>query len=318
MPAKARESGKPGRVTLDPACGGRNIGSGFDSARCQGGRTMKLISFTAAGRSSYGAVVGDGVVDLGRRLGDRFPTLRTAIAGGAAAEVKGATPDMALSQVSLLPPITDPDKIICAGRNYRAHAAEAGGSPPENPQVFLRLVNTLVAHNQPMVCPKISGDFDYEGELALIIGKPGRHIAKADALSYIFGYTCFNDGSIRDIQFKHSLAAGKNFHATRGFGPWIVTVDEIPDPTRLHLETRLNGKELRHTGIDDLIFDIPTLIPYWSDWTPLAAGDVIATGTPEGVGFARKPPLWMKPGDVVQVEIDGGIGVLRNPIVAEG
>ena len=217
----------------------------------------------------------------------------------------------------MLPPITDPDKIICAGRNYRAHAAEAGGAPPENPQVFLRLVNTLVAHGQPMVCPKISGDFDYEGELALIIGKPGRHIAKADALSHIFGYTLFNDGSIRDIQFKHSIAAGKNFHQTGGFGPWIVTADEIPDPTRLHLATRLNGHEVQHTGIDDLIFDIPTLISYCSDWTPMVAGDVISTGTPEGVGFARKPPLWMKPGDFVEVEI-GGIGVLRNPIVAEG
>jgi 2-keto-4-pentenoate hydratase/2-oxohepta-3-ene-1,7-dioic acid hydratase in catechol pathway len=189
--------------------------------------------------------------------------------------------------------------------------------PPENPQVFLRLVNTLVAHNQPMVCPRISEDFDYEGELAVIIGKPGRHIAKSDALSHIFGYTCFNDGSVRDIQFKHSIAAGKNFHATGGFGPWIVTADEVPDPTRLHLVTRLNGKEVQHTGIDDLIFDIPTLVSYCSDWTPLVAGDVISTGTPEGVGFARKPPLWMKPGDVVEVEIDGGIGVLRNPIIAE-
>jgi len=136
-------------------------------------------------------VVGDGVVDLGRRLGDRFPTLRAAIAGGAldraAAEVSGAAPDIALSQVMLLPPITNPDKIICAGRNYRAHAAEAAGPPPENPQVFLGLVNTLVAHNQPMVCPKISGDFNYEGELAPIIGKPGRHIAKSDAQSHVFG-----------------------------------------------------------------------------------------------------------------------------------
>ena len=282
---------------------------------------MKLASFSAAGRDTYGAVVEGGVVDLGRRLGDRYPTLRAAIAGDAlarlAGEVTAAKPDFSLAQMTLLPPITDPDKVICAGRNYRAHAAEAGGAPPENPQVFLRLVNTLVAHGQPMVCPKISGDFDYEGELALIIGKPGRHIAKADALSHIFGYTLFNDGSIRDIQFKHSIAAGKNFHQTGGFGPWIVTADEIPDPTRLHLATRLNGHEVQHTGIDDLIFDIPTLISYCSDWTPMVAGDVISTGTPEGVGFARKPPLWMKPGDVVEVEI-GGIGVLRNPIVAEG
>jgi len=149
------------------------------------------MSFADSGRSSYGAVVGDGVVDLGRRLGDRFPTLRAAIAGGAldraAAEVSGAAPDIALSQVRLLPPITNPDKIICAGRNYRAHAAETAGPPPENPQVFLGLVNTLVAHNQPMVCPKISGDFNYEGELAPIIGKPGRHIAKSDAQSHVFG-----------------------------------------------------------------------------------------------------------------------------------
>jgi len=281
---------------------------------------MKLASFSASGRDSYGAVVEGGIVDLGRRLGERCPSLRAAIADGAlgrfASEMKTAKPDFTLAQVTLLPPITDPDKIICAGRNYRAHAAEAGGAPPENPQVFLRLVNTLVAHDQPMVCPKISGDFDYEGELALIIGKPGRHIAKADALSHIFGYTLFNDGSIRDIQFKHSISAGKNFHKTGGFGPWIVTADEIPDPTRLQLATRLNGREVQHTGIDDLIFDIPTLISYCSDWTPLIAGDVISTGTPEGVGFARKPPLWMKPGDVVEVEI-GGIGVLRNPIVAE-
>jgi len=281
---------------------------------------MKLVSFAAAGRHSYGVLVGDGIVDLGRRLGDRCPTLRAAIAGGALAglgpQVADEAPDIALSQVNLLPPIPDPDKIICAGRNYRAHAAEAGGAPPENPQVFLRLVNTLVAHGGAMVRPKISGDFDYEGELALVIGKPGRHIPKEQALQHIFGYSCFNDGSIRDIQFKHSIAAGKNFHATGGFGPWIVTADEIPDPTRLHLATRLNGREVQHTGIDDLIFDIPTLIAYCSQWTPLLAGDVIATGTPQGVGFARKPPLWMKPGDVVEVEISG-IGTLRNPIIAE-
>jgi 2-keto-4-pentenoate hydratase/2-oxohepta-3-ene-1,7-dioic acid hydratase in catechol pathway len=281
---------------------------------------MKLVSFAVSGHCSYGAVVGNGIVDLGRRLGDRYPTLRTAIAAEAltrfAGEAAAAEPDLTLAQATLLPPITDPDKIICAGRNYRAHAAEAGGPPPQNPQLFLRLVNTLVAHGQPMVRPKISGDFDYEGELALIIGKPGRHIAKEDALSHIFGYTLFNDGSIRDIQFKHSVSAGKNFPMTGGFGPWIVTADEIPDPTRLHLATRLNGHEVQHTGIDDLIFDIPTLVSYCSQWTPLVAGDVISTGTPEGVGFARKPPLWMKPGDVVEVEI-AEIGVLRNSIVAE-
>jgi 2-keto-4-pentenoate hydratase/2-oxohepta-3-ene-1,7-dioic acid hydratase in catechol pathway len=281
---------------------------------------MKLVSFAAQGRQSYGFVKVDGIVDLGRRIGERYPSLRSAIAGGAvaaaAAEAKDAAADLPLGAVTLLPPIPDPDKVICAGRNYRAHAAEAGGAPPENPQVFLRLTNTLVPHQGSMVRPRISGDFDYEGELALVIGKGGRHIAKEAALSHVFGYSCFNDGSIRDIQFKHSIAAGKNFHKTGGFGPWLVTADEIPDPTRLGLRTRLNGTEVQHTGIDDLIFDIPTLIAYCSQWTPLSPGDVIATGTPEGVGFARKPPLWMKAGDVVEVEIDG-IGVLRNPIVAE-
>jgi 2-keto-4-pentenoate hydratase/2-oxohepta-3-ene-1,7-dioic acid hydratase in catechol pathway len=281
---------------------------------------MKLVSFAASGHNSYGAVVGGGIVDLGRRLGDKYPTLRAAIAGAVLADfgdaVKTGSSDFTLAEVTLLPPIPNPAKIICAGRNYRAHAAEAGGPPPEHPQVFLRLTNTLVADGQPMICPRISDEFDYEGELALIIGRRGRHISKSNALSHVFGYTLFNDGSIRDIQFKHSIAAGKNFYATGGFGPWIVTADEIPDPTRLRLETRLNGQRVQHTGIDDLIFDIPTLISYCSQWTPLLPGDVISTGTPEGVGFARKPPLWMKPGDVVEVEI-AEIGVLRNPIAGE-
>jgi 2-keto-4-pentenoate hydratase/2-oxohepta-3-ene-1,7-dioic acid hydratase in catechol pathway len=279
---------------------------------------MRLVSFSIDGKSSYGIVAGDGIVDLGRRLGERYPSLRTAIAGGALVDkgLAGEKPDVALSRVHLLPPIPDPDKIICAGLNYRAHAAEAGGKPPENPPVFLRLTNTLVGHDGAMVRPSISGDFDYEGELALVIGKAGRHIPREDALGHVFGYACFNDGSIRDIQFKHSIAAGKNFYKTGGFGPWLVTADEIGDPRRLTLVTRLNGTEVQRTGVDDLIFDIPTLVSYCSDWTPLLPGDVISTGTPSGVGFARKPPLWMKPGDVVEVEI-GGIGVLRNPIVAE-
>ena len=279
---------------------------------------MKLASFSLSGKNSYGILVGDGVVDLGRRLGERCPSLRAAIAQGALADPNLAreTPDVALSQVTLLPPIPNPDKVICAGLNYRAHAAEAGMKLPEHPMVFLRLTNTLVGHDGAMVCPSTSGDYDYEGELALVIGKRGRHVRREDALSHVFGYACFNDGSIRDIQFKHSIAAGKNFHKTGGFGPWLVTADEIPDPARLKLSTRLNGTKVQETGLDDLIFDVPTLVSYCSDWTPLLPGDVISTGTPSGVGFARKPPLWMKPGDVVEVEISG-IGVLRNPILAE-
>lgn len=221
-----------------------------------------------------------------------------------------------LASVALLPPIPDPHKVICIGLNYRAHAAEAGLKVPQHPSLFLRLANTLAAHNAPLVRPRLSSEFDYEGGLAIVIGRPGRHIPKADALAHVFGYACFNDGSLRDFQFRHSTTVGKNFPSTGGFGPWIATADTIPDPSKLTLTTRLNGAQVQHKGLDDMIFDVPSIISYVSSWTELGAGDVISTGTPEGVGLGRKPPLWLKPGDVVEVEISG-IGVLRNPIVAE-
>jgi 2-keto-4-pentenoate hydratase/2-oxohepta-3-ene-1,7-dioic acid hydratase in catechol pathway len=280
---------------------------------------MKLASFSSGTKPSYGAVVGDGIVDVGRRIGERFPTLRDAVSGGAVDEIRRYlkdAPDLPLSAVKLLPPIPNPDKIVCVGLNYREHAAEAGAAIPEFPMLFVRLTNTLAAHGSAMIRPKLSGDFDYEAELVIVMAKGGRHIAKAAALDHVLGYSCFNDGSIRDFQFKHSLAAGKNFPATGGFGPWIVTRDEIPDPSALTISARVNGKEVQRSGIDDLIFDVPSIISYVSGFTPLEPGDVIATGTPSGVGFARKPPLWLKAGDVVEVEISG-IGVLRNPVVAE-
>ena len=164
--------------------------------------------------------------------------------------------------------------------------------------------------------PKASTSFDYEGELALVIGLPGRHIATAEAMRHVAGYACFNDGSIRDFQFDHSVAAGKNFPATGGFGPWLVTADEIPDPTTLELTTRLNDVVVQHAGLGSLIFDLPAIVAYVSSFTPLAVGDVIATGTPEGVGFARKPPLWLRPGDTVEVDIPG-VGTLRQKIIQE-
>src|SRR5207302_9208048 len=209
-----------------------------------------------------------------------------------------------------------PDKIVCIGLHYRAHAAEAGLKVPEHPSLFLRLANTLVPHGGEMIRPKASADMDYEGELAVVIGRGGRHIAAADALAHVAGYSCFNDGSLRDFQFKHSVAVGKNFIATGGFGPWLVTGDEIPDPAALTLTTRLNGVEVQRGTTADMIFDVPTIIAYVSGFTRLEPGDVISTGTPPGVGLARKPPLWLKPGDVVEVEISK-IGVLRNAIVAE-
>jgi 2-keto-4-pentenoate hydratase/2-oxohepta-3-ene-1,7-dioic acid hydratase in catechol pathway len=281
---------------------------------------MKLVSFEHDGHSGWGVVDANGVIDVSRRLDGRFASLRAAIAADALDDVAraaaGAAPDHDLSAVRLLPPIPDPEKIVCAGFNYRAHVSEGGGKIPDFPSLFTRFANTLVAHDAPVVVPRVSGDVDYECELALVIGKPGRHIAEADALAHVAGYSCFNDVSVRDYQFDHSLAAGKNFAGTAPFGPWLVTPDEFADPGKLSIRTLLNGVELQHGNTCDLIFGVAALISYISDFTPLVPGDVISTGTPEGVGFARTPPIWLKPGDVVEIEVEG-IGTLRNPVVAE-
>ncbi len=281
---------------------------------------MKFASFLVGDRPSYGVIIGDDAYDLGRRLGPAHPTLRSAIAAGvsasAAREAAAGSADCRLAEVKLLPPITDPEKIVCVGLNYKAHAAEGGFKIPEYPMLFLRLTNTLVPHEGAMIRPRLSTDFDFEGEFAVIIGRGGRNIAREDALKHVFGYACFNDASVRDYQFKHCLTVGKNFPATGGFGPWITTADEIPDPAVLTLVTRLNGREVQRGPLSDLIFDVPTIIEYVSTFTELVPGDVISTGTPHGVGLGRKPPLWMKAGDTVEVEV-AGIGVLTNPVVAE-
>jgi 2-keto-4-pentenoate hydratase/2-oxohepta-3-ene-1,7-dioic acid hydratase in catechol pathway len=281
---------------------------------------MKLASFAVSGRNAWGVVVDGGIVDMARRLGGKYPSLRSALAGDAlaeiAAEARKAKPDHPLAAVRLLPPIPDPEKIICLGNNYRAHVLEAGGTIPEHPQLFIRLANTLVGHEGALVVPKISSELDYEVELAIVVGRAGRHVPRAEALAHVAGYTCFHDASVRDIQLKHSLDAGKNFFATGPCGPWIVTGDEIPDPGRLAVKTRINGRELQNGNTSDLIFDVPAIVAYVSGFTPLAPGDIIATGTPQGVGFTRKPPIWLKPGDVVEIEVEK-VGVLRNPVVAE-
>lgn len=279
---------------------------------------MKLLSFTAAGKASFGALSGDTIIDLGKRT--QYPTLRAALAAGAMAELKAAaasgSPDHKLADVALLTPVPDAEKIICIGINYKGHILEMGRKLPEQPSVFLRLHSSLVPHGGEIVRPKVSGDFDYEGELAVVIGKGGRHISREAALSHIAGYTCFNDGSIRDFQMKGSLAIGKNFATTGSVGPYMVTADEIADPSKLRLETRLNGTRVQHTGLDDLIFDIPAIIAYVSAAFPLSPGDIIATGTPEGVAMGKTPPTWMKPGDVLEVEVSN-VGVLRNTVVQE-
>lgn len=286
---------------------------------------MRFASFVIAGRPTYGVIDPTPsetpyVRDLGHVVGDAYPDLKALIASGRAAEIAAdrlaGAPRHALDAVSLLPPVPNPNKVVCVGLNYAKHAAEGGMKIPENPSLFLRLNNTLVPHGGALVRPKASDNFDFEGELALVIGKRGRHIAKADALGHVFGYACFNDGSIRDFQFKHSVAAGKNFAGTGAFGPWVTSADEVEDPSALTLVTRVNGVEMQRGELSDLIFDIAAIVAYVSVFTPLEPGDVISTGTPAGVGFARKPPAWLKPGDVVEVEIDR-VGLLRNTVVAE-
>lgn len=283
---------------------------------------MKLVSYTENGNPSYGAVKDTGVVDLGRRFAERgLMTLRQLLAADALADaaelIATQSPDISIDGLQLLPVIPDPDKILCIGMNYRDHVAEVGRTVTENPSLFARFPGSQVGHRQPMIKPSVSDQFDYEGELAVVIGKPGRHISRAEALSHVGGYACYNEGSIRDWQ-RHTtqFLAGKTFAGTGAFGPWLVTSDEIPDPTVLALETRLNGQIVQQTTIDKLITTIPELIAYCSTILPLLPGDVIVTGTPGGVGLKRNPPLFMKPGDVVEVEISG-IGVLRNPIIAE-
>jgi 2-keto-4-pentenoate hydratase/2-oxohepta-3-ene-1,7-dioic acid hydratase in catechol pathway len=283
---------------------------------------MKLVSFEKDGRAGYGAVCGNAVVDLGARLtASGAPTMRTLLAsnliGKARSLAADAAADIPLAGLSLMPVIPDPGKIICVGLNYRDHVEETGRTVTEKPALFVRFPSSQVGHLQPLVKPAASDHFDYEGELALIIGKGGRHIGADDALDHVAGYACYNEGSIRDWQRHTSqFLAGKSFAQSGSFGPWMVTPDEIPDPSKLSLETRLNGQVVQRTTTGLMITPIPGLIAYISTIFPLEPGDVIVTGTPAGVGAKRTPPLWMKAGDSVEVEISG-IGVLRNSVVAE-
>jgi 2-keto-4-pentenoate hydratase/2-oxohepta-3-ene-1,7-dioic acid hydratase in catechol pathway len=278
---------------------------------------MKLLSFAADGKDWFGALRDGGVVTLNDKIAQ--PSLRAALAAGAMEKIRDvaqrAAPDRKLDEIKFLPVIPQPGKILCAGINYRSHAAEMARELPKQPSMFIRFADTLVGHGCELIRPKVSDDFDFEGELALVIGKGGRHIATERALEHVAGYTCFVDGSVRDYQ-KFSVTSGKNFPGTGLLGPWLVTRDEIPDPGRLTLMTRLNGKEVQHAATDLLIYSIPQIIAFCSDFTALAPGDVISTGTPEGVGHGRKPPLWMKAGDTLEVEITG-IGVLRAQVVDE-
>ena len=281
---------------------------------------MKLGSFRLDGRNTYGIFTERGVIDLGKRLGAKYSDLKALIAADALGEAKalaGTKPDAALEAIAYLPVIPNPGKILCIGLNYEEHRKETKREKTDHPSVFTRFAESQVGHAQPMLRPRESTMFDYEGEIALVIGRGGRRIAEADAWRHIAGYSCYNDGSVRDWQ-RHTTQwiPGKNFVATGGFGPWMVSADEIAPGTELELTTRLNGQVMQHANTSMLIFPIPRLIAYCSTFTPLAPGDVIVTGTPGGVGMRREPPVWMKDGDTVEIEVSR-VGVLRNVVAAD-
>ena len=280
---------------------------------------MKLISTIRKGIPGWAVVVADGVIDMTGFKGaktlkqalelDLLPLLGDAI--------DAARPDLQRSDVTLLPVIPDPGKILCIGLNYLKHKQETGRPDVDNPTVFTRYADSQVAHRAPLIKPAVSDRFDYEGEMAVVIGKGGRNIPEAKALAHVAGYACYNDASVRDWQ-RHTMqfTPGKNFPGTGGFGPMLVTTDEVGDYTRLPIQTRLNGTVMQEASLADLIFPLQRIIAYCSTFTPLAAGDVILSGTPGGVGDKRKPPVYMKDGDLVEVEI-GMLGTLVNTVVDE-
>ena len=280
---------------------------------------MGFVSFETAGRPTYGLWQDQSSwLEAPAAFRARYPDLKAVIAAGqlaalAQATLEGGTP-VAASQGRLLPVIPNPGKVICVGLNYKSHVAETKRADSAYPSLFLRFADSLAAHGDMVERPEFSDRFDWEGELAFVIGQGGRHIAQAQAFDHIAGYCCFNDVSVRDWQrHTHQFTPGKNFPGTGPLGPYLVPRDDVPDVAALTLETRVNGEVMQHASVGDLIFTIPVIIEYISRFTPLSPGDVIATGTPGGVGDRRDPPLYMKTGDVVEVEITG-LGVLRNRI----
>lgn len=282
---------------------------------------MRLVSFVAADKPSYGIQVESGIVDAGARLGEKYASLREVLLAGALDELaafENAAQDYSSDGIRYLPPIPDPAaKFLCVGINYMPHIEEMGRERPDYPVIFVRFANSLVGHEEDMVLPRASERYDYEGELAVIIGKPARHVPAERAFDYVAGYSCFNDGSLRDYQ-RHGAqwTPGKNFHHSGAFGPWLLTSDEAGAPDEFHLCTRLNDEVMQSESVAELCFGIPALIEYCSTWAQLEPGDVLVTGTPGGVGAGREPPVWMRVGDRVSVDITG-VGELRNYIVAE-
>jgi 2-keto-4-pentenoate hydratase/2-oxohepta-3-ene-1,7-dioic acid hydratase in catechol pathway len=224
---------------------------------------------------------------------------------------------VAADSIVMQPPITDPDKILAVGFNYRGHLTETGTPLPEHPSLFVRFPSSQVGHDQPVIAPAISSELDYEGELAVIIGRPAWRVSAAEAMDCVAGYSCFAENSVRDFQaHARQVTAGKNFLSSGAIGPWLTTTDEVSDPSALTLTTRLNGKVVQHDKLTSLVFSVADLIVYISQFTRLLPGDIISTGTPDGVGFLCKPPIWLVPGDILEIDIPG-VGLLRNTVVAE-
>jgi len=286
---------------------------------------MRLVSYDVRGRTSYGAVVGDGIVDLRMRLVPQFPTLLDLLHGQELAEAKaaiaGVRADYALADVELLPPVVGPEKILCIGVNYanRNEEYKDNSEQPIYPGMFFRTPGSFVGHERPIVRPKESIQLDYEGEIALVIGKGGRRIPRETALDHIAGLTLANEGTIRDWlrHGKFNVTQGKNFDATGSIGPWMVTVDEIDLKKPMHLTTKVNGEIRQSDSTANMIFDYSYLLSYISTFSALTPGDVILTGTPTGAGARFDPPRWLAPGDVLEIDVPE-IGTLRNTVVAEG
>ncbi|MEM9234054.1 MAG: fumarylacetoacetate hydrolase family protein [Pseudomonadota bacterium] len=282
---------------------------------------MKILSFQRNDDTSFGVLVDDGIIDAKPLLGHRYSDLKSVLEDAALEQLreraKDQSPDYTIDEISFLPVVPNPNKIICVGLNYESHRIEAGRAKTEHPSIFVRFPDSQTGHNEPILMPAVSDKLDYEGELAVIIGKPGRYIQKADAMDHVAGYSCYNDGTVRDWQ-RHTIqfTPGKNFPGTGAFGPHMVTADSLGDVHKLAIQTRLNGKVMQDSNTERLIHDIPALISYISAFTPLSVGDVIATGTPGGVGFKREPAVYMKPGDEIVVEIES-VGILKNIIRKE-
>jgi 2-keto-4-pentenoate hydratase/2-oxohepta-3-ene-1,7-dioic acid hydratase in catechol pathway len=284
---------------------------------------MRLISFTSRGRSSYGVVVGDGVIDLRLRFGTRFPSLLDLLRGDGITDARtaaaGVRPDHRLTEVQLLPPVPAPEKILCIGINYANRNKDYNDADiPKYPSMFFRVPGSLVGHGQAIVRPKVSEQFDYEGEIAIVIGREGRHVAREYALDYIAGVTLCNEGSVRDWlrHGKFNVTQGKNFDASGSMGPWMVTSDEIDLARPLHLTVRTNNEVMQDDTTANMIFSFADIIAYVTTFMTLKPGDIIVTGTPVKLGPRVDPPRWLKPGDVVEVSVPE-IGSLWNNVVDE-